>query len=114
MIGNLSGGQQQRVMVARALAAEPAMLILDEPTAGIDAKGSEDFYRLLRQLNQDSGITVLLVSHDIDRVAAYAKTMLHLDEGVKYYGPAELYRQKPAVYAVPAEGRQINARYSAV
>lgn len=108
MLGNLSGGQQQRVMVARALAAEPDMLILDEPTAGIDARGAEEFYRLLQQLNQASGITVLLVSHDLERVAVYAKTMLCFDEGVKYQGPAGLYRRKPGA------GGEINARYPAV
>ena len=60
MIGNLSGGQQQRVMLARALAAEPSLLILDEPTAGIDSKGATGFFQLLRNLNQDAKITVLL------------------------------------------------------
>lgn len=108
MIGNLSGGQQQRVMVARALAAEPDMLLLDEPTAGIDVRGSEEFYRLLRQLNRDSGITVLLVTHDIDKMAACANTILHLDEGVAYYGPAGLYRRQPESQAL-AGRRPVNA-----
>lgn len=92
MIGNLSGGQQQRVMVARALAAEPETLILDEPTAGIDAKGSQEFYSLLQSLHVNSGITILLVTHDIEKVAPYASKVLRFDEGLKYYGPAEPFR----------------------
>ncbi|MDR3565483.1 MAG: ABC transporter ATP-binding protein [Negativicutes bacterium] len=95
MIGQLSGGQQQRVMVARALAAEPEVLILDEPTAGVDAQGAEDFYALLKNLQKDSGITVLLVSHDVDRVAKYASTMANLDHGLKYYGAADRFYQPP-------------------
>lgn len=82
MIGNLSGGQQQRVMVARALAAEPKTLILDEPTAGIDTAGTEEFYFLLHSLNENTGITILLVSHDLDRVGLYARTMVSLDQGL--------------------------------
>lgn len=95
MIGQLSGGQQQRVMVARALAAEPEVLILDEPTAGIDAKGSEEFYSLLQILQKDSGITVLLVCHDVERAANYANTIASLDHGLKYYGAADHYFQAP-------------------
>ncbi len=95
MIGLLSGGQQQRVMVARALAAEPEVLILDEPTAGVDAKGSEEFYALLRSLYKDSGITVLTVSHDVDRMVKYANTIANLDHGLQYYGSADRFYQPP-------------------
>lgn len=96
LIGNLSGGQQQRVMVARALAAAPETLILDEPTAGIDAKGSQEFYELLQKLNHTSHITILLVTHDLDKVAPYASKVLRFDEGLKYYGSAEPFRLKAA------------------
>ncbi|MDR3589102.1 MAG: metal ABC transporter ATP-binding protein [Negativicutes bacterium] len=95
MIGLLSGGQQQRVMVARALAAEPEVLILDEPTAGVDAKGAEEFYALLRGLHKDSGITVLIVSHDVDRMVKYASTIANLEHGLQYYGPASRFYQPP-------------------
>lgn len=63
-IAELSGGQQQRVMIARALISEPAVLVLDEPTNGIDAKHVNEFYNTLDQLKQE-GITIILVTHDI-------------------------------------------------
>lgn len=93
IIGDLSGGQQQRVMIARALAAQPEVLILDEPTAGIDTLGTEEFYSLLRELNETEQITIVLVAHDVDRVARYAKTILSLQQGRSYHGPAEGFFQ---------------------
>ncbi|MTE25205.1 ATP-binding cassette domain-containing protein, partial [Microbacterium sp. ZXX196] len=63
-IGELSGGQQQRVFIARALVSNPELLILDEPTVGVDAENVESFYELLSDLNTKLGITLLLVSHD--------------------------------------------------
>ncbi len=76
LIGSLSGGERQRVFIARALAAEPKMLILDEPTAEADIASQEKFYSLLRKLNASLGITIILVSHDIAVVAKEAKTVL--------------------------------------
>ena len=69
MIGDLSGGQQQRVFIARALAAQPEVIFLDEPTLGIDAKAQEAFYVLLRRLNKQFKVTLVLVSHDVQVVA---------------------------------------------
>jgi zinc transport system ATP-binding protein len=66
-IGELSGGQQQRVFIAKALCSEPEILILDEPTTGIDKKSRNNFYEILRKLNK-KGITLILVSHDISTV----------------------------------------------
>ncbi len=68
-IGELSGGQEQRVFIARALAAEPELLILDEPTAGVDAEAQHEFYSLLKRLNEKFGLTLILVSHDIGMVS---------------------------------------------
>src|SRR5690625_2475223 len=62
-IGNLSGGQQQRVFIARALVSEPALLILDEPTVGIDYQNVEHFYKILHELNHQKNMTLLLVTH---------------------------------------------------
>lgn len=69
-IGKLSGGQLQRVMIARALACRPRLLLLDEPTVGIDAVGQQKFAELLRSLHSRLGLTVMLVSHDIRAIAA--------------------------------------------
>lgn len=69
LLRELSGGQQQRVFIARALATKPELLILDEPTAGVDIDSQAKFYQLLRDLNQNLNLTLVLVSHDIDVVA---------------------------------------------
>jgi len=65
MVGNLSGGQQQKVFIARALVKKPEILLLDEPTTGIDLKSQEEFYEFLEKLNKEIGITIVMVSHDI-------------------------------------------------
>lgn len=70
-IGQLSGGQQQRVFLARALINNPELLILDEPTVGIDSQTQEDFFRLIRHMHQHHAITFLMVSHDIDMLEDY-------------------------------------------
>jgi zinc transport system ATP-binding protein len=70
-IGQLSGGQQQRVFLARALINNPQLLILDEPTVGIDAETQADFFRMIRHMHQHHHITFLMVSHDMDMVKSY-------------------------------------------
>lgn len=69
LIGELSGGQRQRVMIARALASEPKVLILDEPNTGVDQPSQHRFYELLRELNRVSRLTILFVTHDIGVIA---------------------------------------------
>ncbi len=69
LLRELSGGQQQRVFIARALATKPELLILDEPTVGVDVDSQAKFYQLLRDLNHNLSLTLALVSHDIDVVA---------------------------------------------
>jgi len=78
LVGELSGGQRQRVFIARALAAEPEVLILDEPATGVDANAQERFYGFLRQLHRDQKLTILLVSHDIDVVEQEVERVLCL------------------------------------
>ena len=87
-IGMLSGGQRQRVFIARALVAQPKLLLLDEPTASIDTKGQADFYRLLRELNQD--MTVLVVSHDLLVVSRYVKSVACVNKKLHYHDQAEI------------------------
>ncbi len=69
LIGELSGGQRQRVLIARALAAEPKALILDEPNTGVDQPSQAAFYDLLRELNVQMGLTILFVTHDVSVIA---------------------------------------------
>jgi len=69
-IGALSGGEQQRVFVARSLVSNPKLLLLDEPTAGVDAAQQTEFYDLLCHLNRKKGIAIILVSHDITAISS--------------------------------------------
>jgi zinc transport system ATP-binding protein len=74
----LSGGQQRRALLARALCAGRKMLVLDEPAAGLDPLVTAEFYRLLKEINRDLGITVIMVSHDIEGTKKYASGILNL------------------------------------
>jgi zinc transport system ATP-binding protein len=81
LIGRLSGGQQQRVLLARALVNEPKLLILDEPTSALDEKNASHFYRLLKKINAEKRITVLMVTHDRKRASSYADDIWVLEDG---------------------------------
>ncbi|MEA4890563.1 MAG: metal ABC transporter ATP-binding protein [Clostridiaceae bacterium] len=81
LISQMSGGQQQRVMLARVLVTRPKLMLLDEPTTGIDARSVASLYELLKKLNQDTGLTILMVTHDLDRAAPFLNRVLCLDNG---------------------------------
>ena len=87
-IGQLSGGERQRVLVARALAAKPQILLLDEPTASVDSRFEAGFYDIMQELNKE--ITIILVSHDISAVSAYVKTIACLNQQLFYQHAKEL------------------------
>lgn len=91
----LSGGQQQRVLLARALCATRKLLLLDEPTAGLDPKGTLEMYRLIQDLNKSDGVTVLMVSHDIPAAVTYATHILHLGREM-FFGTTAAYLQSDA------------------
>lgn len=76
----LSGGQEQRVSIARAIVADPTVILLDEPTGQLDAKSSQEVLSLLRRLNDEFGKTIVIVTHD-QHAAERATTVLHLDKG---------------------------------
>ncbi|HEX9007687.1 MAG TPA: metal ABC transporter ATP-binding protein [Patescibacteria group bacterium] len=80
LITELSGGQQQRVFIAKALAGRPELLILDEPTVGIDPTAQKDFYSLLTTLNKDLGITLIIVSHDTDVIVKEVSRIICIDK----------------------------------
>lgn len=82
-IGDLSGGQRQRVFIARALCANPKVMLLDEPTASIDVKGQKEIYDLLKQLNEN--IAIVVVSHDISVLLNYAKNVAHVNKNLVYH-----------------------------
>lgn len=85
-IGNLSGGQQQRIFIARALVSDPKLLVLDEPTVGIDYQNVERFYDLLHKLNEEQNITLLLVTHDTGTMTKHAKKIACLNQTLHFHG----------------------------
>lgn len=86
----LSGGQQQRVLLARALCATRKMLLLDEPVSGLDPKMTAEMYGIIESLNKNDGITVIMISHDIEAAIKYADRILHIGHEV-FYGTKEEY-----------------------
>ncbi|MDR3288046.1 MAG: ABC transporter ATP-binding protein [Peptococcaceae bacterium] len=87
----LSGGQQQRVLLARALGATRKMLLLDEPVAGLDPVATQDLYRAIEKINRETGITILMVSHDIRSAVKYASHILHLKNTPLFFGKTADY-----------------------
>ena len=88
---DLSGGQQQRVLLARALCATEKLLLLDEPVTGLDPIMTSDLYNLINKLNHEEGITVIMVSHDIDSALQYGNKILHMDTKAAFYGLKQDY-----------------------
>lgn len=80
-VEKISGGELQRVLLALAMWPEPELLLLDEPAAGVDVAGQEQFYDLIERLNRERGTTILLVSHDINMVARHAHQVLCMKDG---------------------------------
>jgi zinc transport system ATP-binding protein len=93
-IGMLSGGEQQRVFIARALVNNPDLLILDEPTVGIDIEATNLFYQLLDRLNREHGLTIILVSHDVGVVSNKVTNILCLNKQLLYCGQPEFFNEK--------------------
>ena len=85
-IGELSGGQQQRVFIARALVGDPKLLVMDEPTVGIDQQNVKSFYSMLNNLNREHGIAILLVTHEIDLVTDLATHVACLNRSIHFHG----------------------------
>jgi len=89
-IGKLSGGELQRVMIAKAIVNNPKIIFLDEPASGVDIEGQERFYDLIRRLNREKGLTVILISHDLNIVYRFADNVLCLNRRLICSGkPAE-------------------------
>ena len=101
-IGELSGGERQRVYIARALASEPKILLLDEPTANVDSRIQSSIYELLRELNQS--ITIVMISHDLGAVSSYVKTVGCLNKTLHYHNDKQITPQMiEATYHCPVD-----------
>lgn len=105
LIGNLSGGQRQRVMIARALASNPEVLIVDEPNTGVDVESQHRFYALLRTLNRTKKLSILFITHDIGVIAEDITRVLFVNQTLLVsQNPAEMIRcdEMSRLYGVPA------------
>ena len=89
----LSGGQQQRTLLARALCATDSILLLDEPVTGLDPATTDELYALIRRLNRECGVAIVMVSHDLRGAMQDANKVLVVDRGVSFYGTADEYRK---------------------
>ena len=91
----LSGGQQQRVLLARALCATRKMLFLDEPVAGLDPKVTQEMYALIKKLNKELGITIIMISHDIRAAIQFSNKILHIGSEI-FFGSRDEYIKRTA------------------
>lgn len=90
--GDLSGGQKQRVFIARGIVAEPRLLLLDEPTTGVDAKARDDFYRVLSTLMKDLSLTIILASHDLEVVPGRVHEIICINQTIFVHAPPDEIR----------------------
>lgn len=101
-IGNLSGGQIQKVLIARALASEPDILVLDEPTASLDADAKTEIYELLKEINKK--VTIIIVSHDLIAMSTYVDSIACLNKALYYHGDHKVDNNTiKKVYGCPVE-----------
>ncbi|MBI4392473.1 MAG: metal ABC transporter ATP-binding protein [Euryarchaeota archaeon] len=100
LIGSLSGGERQRVLLAKALAGEPELLIMDEPTTGVDPKARSAFYRLLDHLNHEHELTILLISHDTEAILQSAHRIVAVNRRIVFDGAPGVFRERENVLGV--------------
>ena len=106
LIGELSGGQQQRVLIARAIVSDPELIILDEPTVALDPETREHFFTTLHDLNKNSRVTMILVTHDIGTIGKHASKLLYIDRKVIFYGGFDEFCRSENMTALFGGGAQ--------
>lgn len=106
-IGNLSAGQQQRVFIARALANHPKILMLDEPTTGVDAKTQEHFYDMLHRLNREEGITIVLITHEVGIINKHVAQVACLNQTLVYHGSHDEFCRSDEFKRMLADGHHL-------
>lgn len=99
----LSGGQQQRVLIARALCAAKRLLLLDEPTAGLDPIVTEELYELIKKLNEEEGMTIIMITHDMSAAAKYANKILYLGKNQFFGDKNEFFASRADLTLFSAE-----------
>lgn len=108
LIGDLSGGQQQRVFIARALAGEPEIIVLDEPTTGVDIKTQKEFYSLLQSLNSKLEMTLVLVSHELDIVAHESTEIAYINRELIYHGVPRDFLESEYLERLTGKGAHVD------
>lgn len=93
LIGNLSGGQQQRIFIARALMGSPELIILDEPSTGIDHKNQIEIYSILQVLNKKNGTTIISIEHNLASALAYSTHILRINNGILNFEPIKKFKE---------------------
>lgn len=91
-IGDLSGGQKQRVLLARALIRNPKLIILDEPSTGLDVNITRELYKILEELNQKQNVTIIMATHDLDELKTIKPRIICLAKTIKYDGDFENWK----------------------
>ena len=93
IFAELSGGQQQKILLARALITQPELLILDEPSSALDQTTRKEFFELLRKINSQNQVSIILISHDTGSIGQYANKILYLDRKQIFFGPINEFCQ---------------------
>jgi zinc transport system ATP-binding protein len=106
LVTELSGGQQQRVFIAKSLVSDPEILILDEPTVGVDLQSQHDFYRLLAQLNREHRITLVVVSHDVDVIASEVNNVACVNQELVHHCEPKEFMEDGYLDKLYGQGRK--------
>jgi zinc transport system ATP-binding protein len=106
-VGEMSGGQQQRVMIARALAGDPELMVFDEPTLGVDVNAEAEFYKLLKHLNKEHNLTLMIVTHDLDIVGHQVNKLMCVHCSISTHGTPKHFLEGADLHAAIAGDFQL-------